>query len=102
MRPLRRHSVRQRGKNALKPLETSRSLHMAYRLSVTVEVIKCHLIAAHWLIDTSVERTSWQRRHGTFLSSAVFGKVLGAKSCRIRGFALLAAGLQALFSGKSQ
>ena len=32
--------------------------------------MKCHLIAAHWLIDTSIEWTGWQRRHGTFPSWA--------------------------------
>ena len=31
-------------------------------------VMKCHLIAAYWLIDTSVEKTAWQRRLGTFPS----------------------------------
>jgi hypothetical protein len=37
----------------------------------------------------------------TFLSSADFGKVPGARLCEIRGFALLALGSRALFSGKS-
>ena len=51
----------------------------------------------HEMTGACVEEVAHQHQSRTFPSSAVFGKVRGAKPCRIRGFALLAAGLEHVF-----